>query len=112
MQQALTRIEELLRKYGHIYEANLAAAARVAFERDPKSACHQINNGEWWNDSQSVAAIDLAINGGFTPQARQDARALREALIEMFTTMLAYDEHNETGELVVSQLRKWVESHV
>ena len=112
MQQALTLVEELLRGYGHTYEANLAAIARSVFDQDPKAACHEINSSEWWSDSQSVAAIDLAIDGGFTPQSRQDARSLRQALIEIFTTMLAYDEHNEAGELIVSQLRKWMESHI
>jgi len=39
-QEALAQIEQLLRSYGHICEANLAAIARSAFERDPRAACH------------------------------------------------------------------------
>ena len=59
-----------------------------------------------------MAAIDLAVEGGFTPKARQDAQALRSALIEVFTTMLAHGEQNVAGELIVSQFQKWMESHV
>jgi len=112
MQAALDQVERLLRAYNHVYEANLAAVVREAFAQDPSAACRMLNSDEWWDSRQSVAAIDLAVNGGFTPTARQDAQALRSALIEVFTTMLAYGEKNVAGELIVSQFQKWMESHV
>lgn len=112
MLAALEQIERLLRHHGHTYEANLAAIAHAAFIDDPKAACHGINNEEWWDSRRSLAAIDLALDGGFTAQARQDAQHLRQALIEVFTTMRAYGEHNPTAEIIVSQFQKWMESRV
>lgn len=112
MRQALDQLERLMRQYGHTYEANLAAIARARFMQDPRDACRAINSDEWWHDSRSVAAIDLAVDGGFTPAARRDAQALRQALIEIFTTMRAYGEHNDAGEIMVSQFRKWAESRI
>lgn len=112
MDRALRQIESLLRDYGHTYEANLAAIAREAFGRDPVAACGLVNSGEWWDGSDSVAAIDLAVDGGFTPRARADAQALRGALVEVFTTLLAYGERNSAGELIVSQFQKWEESRM
>lgn len=112
MQNALAKLERLLRSYHHDYEANLASIALALYATDPLAACQSINTAQWWEDSQSIASIDLAVSGGFTAQARHDARALREALIDIFTTLRAYGEHNEAGEIIVSQFRKWSESHV
>lgn len=112
MHDALIRVECLLRAYGHVYQANLAAIAVQTFDRDPHHACRLVNSDEWWSGLDSVAAIDLAVDGGFTATARQDALALRRALVEVFTTLRAYGEHNDAGELVVSQFSKWIESHV
>ena len=111
MQAALDQVERLLRTYHHVYGANLAALARATYAQDPRAACRMLNSDEWWDGRQSVAAIDLAVDGGFTPTARQDAQALRRALIEILTTMLAYGEEN-VAELIVSQFQKWMESHV
>lgn len=112
MLNALDETEQLLRRYGHVYEANLAAIARADFAQDPPTACRSLNRDEWWNGHRSVAAIDLAVDGGFTAESRRDAQRLCEALVEIFTTMLAYGEHNAAGEIVVSQFRKWQESHI
>lgn len=112
MLAALNRIEQLLRDHGHTYHANLAGIAAALYATDPHAACRAINSDEWWQGADSLAAIDLALSGGFTARARRDAHALRLALIEVFTTLLAHGEHNEAGEIVVSQFRKWLESHV
>lgn len=112
MHDALQHIEDLLRRYDHVYEANQVGIVREAFKRDPETACHMVNSDDWWNDTQSIAAIDLAIDGGFTGDARRDAQALRTALIEVYTTMESYGEHNDAGEIIVSQFNKWVESHI
>lgn len=112
MQAALARLETLLRQYGHAYEANLAGIVSRQYADDPAAACRLLNNDEWWGDGDAVCAIDLAIEGGFSAQARKDGRQLRQALIEIFSTMLAYGEHHEAGELTVSQFRKWLESNI
>ena len=112
MQQALNEIERLLRAYGHTYEANLAAIIAETYRRDPKTACKQLNTDEWWQERDAVCAIDLALDGGFTAEARQDGKQLREALITVFMTMLAYGEKNDRGQLIVAQLQKWLESNI
>jgi hypothetical protein len=112
MLDPLVRTERLLRDYGHVYQANLAAIALGLFRRDPAAACRAISSGDWWDGSESVAAIDLAVDGGFTAQAREDALALRQALVEIFKTMSAYGEQNTAAEIVVAQFEKWRESHI
>jgi len=112
MQERLLEIELLLRSYGHSYEANLAAIAARRFEQDPLGTCQALNSEEWWNSNRSLAAIDLAINGGFSARSRRDSQVLRRALIAVFTTMLAYGEHNDSAEIMVSQFRKWLASRV
>lgn len=112
MQQALEQIEQLLRSCGHTYEAKLAAIARNAFERDRKAACRALKSNEWWSSSRSLAAIDLAMNGGYTTRSRQDSQALRRSMIEIFTTMRAYGEHNESAEILVSQFHEWLGSRI
>ena len=112
MRQALQQAERLLRGYGRNYEANLVAIALTTFDRDPQAACRAINCDEWWNGTTAVAAVDLAVAGGFTAQSRTDAQDLRQALLVIFTTMRAYGEFNAAGEVVVSQFRKWKKSHM
>ena len=112
MHQALTLIERLLRRHGHVYQANTAAIVRDTFASDPQAACQALNSDEWWNARDAIAAIDLAIDGGFSPRARADAQALRRALVTVFTTMRAYGERNATGELIVMQFQKWHESRI
>jgi hypothetical protein len=109
---ALHTIETLLRDYGRVYEANLAGIAYAGWCSDPHAACRAINCAEWWESADSVAAIDLAVEGGFTPGARRDAQRFRAALTEVLATMLAYGQHNRTGEIVVSQFQKWDESRI
>lgn len=112
MQAALVEIEALLRSYGHTYEANLAGIALARFANDPAATCRAVNSAEWWGDGHSLAAIDLAVSGGFTPAARRDAQRLRRALIEVFTTLRAYGETNAAAEILVMQFDKWNQSNV
>ena len=112
MEQALTTIENLLRRYGHVYHANLAEVARQRFANEPAAACKAINNPDWWDGSEAIAAIDLAVDGGFTSEARQDAATLRAALTTVLTTMKAWGEINPTGEIAVCQFQKWQASQV
>ena len=112
MRDALAQLEGLLRDYGHVYEANLAAIVIETYGTDPGAACRLLNSDEWWDDSRSVAAIDLAVDGGFTAQARDDARRLRSALAAILATMQDFGEQNATGELIVAQFHKWAESHI
>jgi len=112
VKRQLERVEQLLRQYDRVYHANLAMLARQAAERDPRNALAQLDSDEWWGDAESVAAIDLAIGGGFSPQARRDAMALRQDLAELYQIMVDQGVHNEKGEIMVAQFRKWLASHM
>ena len=112
MDKALETIETLLRKYGHVYQANLAEIARTRWAQDPNDACRAVNNADWWDDRDSIAAVDLALDGGFSAQARADGQALRQALIRVYEYMQAYGQHNAEAELMVSQFNKWLTSHI
>jgi hypothetical protein len=72
MHEALAQIARLLRSCGRTYEANLTAIARNAFERDPRAVCQARNSEEWWSGTHSLAAIDLAMDGGYTGRSLQD----------------------------------------
>ena len=112
MHNALVIAEQLLRRYGHVYEANQVAIVGKLFAREPAAACRALNHADWWDDCRSVASVDLALTGGFTSAARADAQALRAALVEVYTTMRAHGEHNANAEIIVAQFEKWRESHV
>jgi hypothetical protein len=112
MQAALQTVESLLRKYGHVYGANLAEIARRHYARDPLEACRELNNDEWWGDRDAIAAFDLALDGGFSPEARADGDRLRAALEEIYATMKGYGEQNAQGEIMVSQFNKWRTSRI
>lgn len=113
VEQALTDIEALLRKYGHVYQANLADIARQQWHSDPAAACRRLNDAEWWGkDDDAVAALDLGLDGGFSGDARSDGQALRRALIVVYEQMAAYGEHHPEGEIMVCQFRKWLSSHI
>jgi hypothetical protein len=112
MQEALRTVEDLLRKYGHTYQANLAMIAREQFAQSPAEACRALNDDEWWGGSDSVAARDLAVDGGFSSEARSDGTRLRQALIEIYTTMKAHGQGHEQAEVVTAQFNKWLRSRV
>jgi hypothetical protein len=112
MEAALSLIEGLLRDYGHAYQANLAMIARERFACAPQEACRILNDAEWWGGPDAIAAVDLALSGGFSAQARRDGQRLRAALIEVYTTMKGFGEHNGQAELVTSQFQKWLSSHI
>jgi hypothetical protein len=112
MDEALDTVEQLLRKYGHTYQANLAMVAQEQFSRSPEQACRSLNDDEWWGGRESVAAADLAVEGGFSAEAREDGKRLRLALIQVYATMLVYGQRHEQAEIVIAQFKKWLTSHV
>lgn len=112
MEQALTEIEALLRKYGHVYQANLAAIAREQWHSSPAAACRRLNDAEWWGKDGAIAALDLGLDGGFSSAARSDGQTLRRALIAVYQQMATFGEHHPEGEIMVSQFRKWLSSRI
>ncbi len=112
MEQTLRIVEDVLRAYGRVYQANLAMIAGGRFSRAPHEACRLLNNDDWWGGRDSIAALDCAVEGGYSTGAREDARRLRAALVEIYGVMKAFGEVNENAELLASQFRKWVVSGV
>lgn len=112
MDQILARIAALLRQYEYITEANLAEWLQQQSIEDLPAVCKLMNNSDWWGEKDSIAAIDLALDGGFNRQAREDGQALRRALIELYEIMKSNGEANSQGELVISQFNKWLTSHM
>lgn len=112
MKELFDELETLLRKYQHVYQANLAMTAGEAEQRAPGSGIQQMDSEEWWGNSKSVAAIDLAIDGGFTPESRRDAAALRKALVELYQLMADQGLSNDQGEIMAAQFKKWLASQV
>lgn len=112
MEATLSLIEDLLRQYGHIYQANLVMIARERFVHAPQEACRLMNDAEWWGGSGAVAAVDLALSGGFSAEARQDGQRLRAALIDVYANMKGFGVENEQAALMTSQFRKWLSSHI
>jgi hypothetical protein len=114
VQKALTRIESVLRRHGFVYQANLAEIAAATLARDPAAACALLQADEWWGDRDSIAAIDLGVVGGFTPEARCDGQALREALVEVFRELrrVCGDLSDDHMDLVARHFHKWSVSGV
>jgi len=112
MEDALRTVEQLLRKYRHTYQANLAMIAREHLAQNPRQVCQELNDDEWWGGNDSIAAMDLAVDGGFSAEARADGQRLRTALIELYRTMKTYGEYHEQAELATSQFTKWLSSRI
>ena len=107
MRETLLDIERLLRRHGLVYQANLAEIAAATWARSPREACPLLLSDEWWGDHGSIAAVDLAVAGGFTPEARQDGKALRAALVEVFRELRDRAGTDEHVDLVARHFHKW-----
>ena len=108
----LAEIEALLRAHDCQREAEVVVFAGRLWSRNPIAACEELNSDTWWHGRDGVAAVDLAIAGGFTRGARDDARRLREALIVLREYLDAHALSNEEADLQVRQFRKWAASHM
>lgn len=112
IEATLATLEKLLRQYDHIGEANLAEWVGCQWKQDPQTACRLLDSADWWDGEESIAAIDLSIDGGFTHQAREDAQVLRFSLMELVDWMKSNGVENPQAELVVSQFNKWLASSI
>jgi len=109
MQEHLDRIELLLRQHGFVYQANLVDIVTETLRRDSDAAFAALQSDEWWGDHESIAAIDLGIAGGFTPEARRDGQMLREALVAVFRELQREcgDLSDDHMDLVARHFHKW-----
>ena len=112
VEAALETVESLLRKYGHVYQANLVEIVLQHCRIDFRGACRALNSDEWWAHRNAIAACDLALDGGFSAEARADVDRFRAALVEIYATMKGQDECHAEGEIVAAQFHKWLTSRV
>lgn len=112
MEETLRRIEHLLREHGLVYQANLAGIAATTWARDKTRACALLLSDEWWGDHDSIAAVDLAVAGGFTPEARRDGQALRALLVEVFRQLRRSAITDDHMAVVARHFYKWSVSGV
>lgn len=71
-----------------------------------------LNGGDWWGGGDSIAMLNLEIEGGFTARARQDSRTLRESLVELHQILAEAGQAGEDATLIAAELRKWVASRM
>ncbi len=112
MNEDLRLVEELLRRYGHGEGADRAMLARALYARDPVAGCRALSGDDWWADKDSTAAVDLGLDGGFSPEARRDGQRLRAALVAIEERLAADGHSNPQAQLIAAQFRKWLASQV
>lgn len=112
MDAALTTLENLMRRYDHVYFANLVMIAARTLNHDPQKACDLVLSDEWWLGKDALSAVDLSLDGGFTLQAREDAKTFRQALIDIYQFTQQQDRSHREAELITAQFHKWLESLV
>lgn len=108
----LAQVEALLRRHDCHDEAGQARFAQELWSRDPLAGRAELNGDAWWHGRNGIAAVDLAIAGGFTRAAREDAQTLREHLVALRDHLDAHGLDNEEAALQVRQFRKWTASHM
>jgi hypothetical protein len=95
----LAEIEQLLRKYGHIWHANYVAEHAAQLLRQGPVAYRDFATLEWWGGSGSVADMYLG--------NEQDDRRLRNALISVHDCMKASGVMVDRAAQVTDVFREW-----
>ncbi len=106
----LATLETLLRRYGQDYQASVVAATRHAWRTDRPLALERLAGPDWWEAPDSVAAVDLAVAGGFSPAARADHDRFLQALLRVHEQMTRAGARNPRAGLLVAEFRKWLAS--
>lgn len=110
MNDDLWDVEQLLRRYGHGDRADWVMRARELYARDPERALRVVSGDDWWGGKDSIAAVDLGLDGGFSPEARRDGQRLRATLVAIEETLASVGGSNPQAQLVAAQFRKWLVS--
>lgn len=112
MTDALRELESLLRKYQQPYLANAVTVAlghaTVSDDRLWATLC----SSDWWGDSDSIAAVEPAVLGGFTHEARHDSRRLRELMLAVYDEMQHHCIPPPEAKLMAAQFNKWLTSQM
>ena len=81
---SLQELESLLRKYEQPCLANAVPLALSHASARDERLRRDLCSGDWRGDSDSIAAIEPAIPGGFSRDARADSRRLRERMLIIY----------------------------
>lgn len=112
MVEALQELEALLRRYGQPYLANTVSVATGYALAGDERLWPSLCSVEWWGDSGSIAAIEPAVLGGFTRDARADSRRLRELMLTVYAGMQTHCIPPPEARLMANQFNKWLVSQV
>ena len=112
MVEALQELEALLRRYGQPYLANTVSVATGYALAGDERLWPSLCSVEWWGDSGSIAAIEPAVLGGFTRDARADSRRLRELMLTVYAGMQTHCILPPEARLMANQFNKWLVSQV
>jgi hypothetical protein len=112
MIDALQELEALLRKYEQPYLANTVTVATGYALAGDERLWQGLCSDEWWGDSDSIAAVEPAVLGGFTRDARADSRRLRELMLAVYAGMQTHCIPPPEARLMANQFNKWLVSQV
>ena len=109
MEETLHELEALLRRHGCVLQANVVEMTRGALSSQARLRAI-LASDDWWGSEDSVAEVAPAIRGGFTPEARRDARRLRELLLAVHDFMRREGIEQPVADLLCAEFRKWLTS--
>lgn len=112
MIETLEALETLLRKYDQPYLANSAKVALSFADSKDDRLWATLCSVDWWGDSNSIAAVEPAVLGGFTQEARDDSRRIRELMLDLFDEMQKHCIPPQEAKLMAAQFQKWLASEV
>ena len=112
MIDALQELEALLRRYGQPCLANRVHLAIGYAAAQDERLWASLCSDDWWGDSDSIAAIEPAVLGGFTRDARADSRRLRELMLAIYAEMQTHCIPPPEARLMANQFNKWLASQV
>ncbi|MEJ2308804.1 MAG: hypothetical protein P8Z31_07550 [Gammaproteobacteria bacterium] len=112
MLDALHELESLLRKVEQPYHANAVRVALGYALADDERLWASLCSSDWWGDSNSIAAVEPAVLGGFTPEARHDSRRIRELMLSVYNEMQNHCIPPPEAKLMAAQFNKWLASQM
>lgn len=107
---SLQGLESLLRKYEQPCLASAVSLALNHANARDERLWTDLCSGDWWGDSDSIAAIEPAVPGGFSRDARADSRRLRERMLIIYAGMQTHCVPPPEARLMANQFNKWLTS--
>lgn len=105
---AFRNADSLLRKYGHVAQADFVRKGLAAIEAKGDAGYSQIASLNWWGGAGSVADVYLHNEGEtFTAGQEEDNRALRVALTTIFEAMREAGFAHERADMWAGAFAQW-----